>query len=173
MKSWFITNNRWLIIICLLLAVLFSSRNFVHAGTPGTLPEITISDLVVSPSEAQAGQAVNISMTIKESANVSGIYEGTLTINGVVEEKKKKTIGPLAVTDLVFTVTKSQPGIYEVDLDGLKGSFVITPPAVDTGKPADNPAGKFPTLPVVAAVAGVLVVGGVLVYFFRNKRTTS
>ena len=173
MKSWFITSNRWLIIICLLSALIFSSRNFVHAGTPGTLPEITISDLVVSPSEAQAGQAVTVSMTIKESANVSGIYEGTLTINGVVEEKKKKTIGPLAVTDLTFTVTKSQPGIYEVDLDGLKGSFSVTAAAVDTGKPADTAASKFPTLPVVAGVLGVVVIGAVFIYFLRNKRTSS
>ncbi len=139
-------NIKFLIVICLSILTLFSGK-VVSAGTPGSMAEISISDLVINPVEASTGQAITISMTVKESANVSGIYEGTLKINGVVAEKKKKTIGPLAVTDLAFTITKNEPGTYEVDLDGLKGTFTVKAAAVDTGKPgkpADTPSSNFP-----------------------------
>lgn len=155
---------RWLLISCLVLVGIFAAAQAVEAGTPGNEPEFTIGGLVISPAEANTGQTITISATVTESANISGIYEGTLKINDAIEETKPVTVGPNSSATITFTITKNEAGTYLVDLDGLEGSFTVTGEHID-----DSSGSSFPTIPVVIGiVAGVVIVG--LLIFYLNKR---
>ncbi len=168
MKGMPFQTVRWLFVFCLVLSGVFAATTAVEAGTPGNEAVFSISGLAISPTEANTGQTITISATIRESANISGIYEGTLKINDVVEETKELTVGPSATAQLSFAISRNEPGTYSVDLDGLKGSFTVT------GEPVTGSSGSFPTVPVViGAVAALAIVGLPIIYWSRKRRTSS
>jgi hypothetical protein len=163
MKNIQFLTVRWLLVSCLVLVGIFAAAQAVEAGTPGNEPEFTISGLVISPAEANTGQTITISATINETANISGIYEGTLKINDVVEETKSVTVGPNASKQITFTILKNVAGTYSVDLDGLEGSFTVI------GEPIAESDSSFPTVPVVIGIVAAVVIVGLLI-FYLNKR---
>jgi hypothetical protein len=158
---------RWLLIIGLVLVGITAIPQAIEAGTPGNEAIFEISNLVISPAEADTGQSITISATIRETNNISGIYEGTLRIDGAVEETKALTVGPEVTTKITFTVSKNEAGVYSVNLDGLTGSFTVT--GETTTEPADS---SFPTASVVGGIVAAVVVVG-LILFFLNKRKTA
>jgi hypothetical protein len=159
---------RWLLIFCLVLSGVFAAAWAVSAGTPGNEPVFSIFGLVISPTEASTGQTITISATVTESANISGIYEGTLKINDVVEETKRLSVGASGSVQLSFTLSRNEAGTYSVDLDGLKGSFTVT------GEPiSDSSGSSFPTVPVVIGVVAALVIVGLPIIYWNRKRRTS
>ena len=157
---------RWLLITGLVLAGITAIPQAIEAGTPGNEAIFEISNLVISPAEAETGQTITISATIRETNNISGIYEGTLRINDVVEATKTLTVGPLATEEITFTVSKNEAGVYSVKLDTLTGSFIVTGETTD---PSDS---SFPTASVVGGIVAAVVVVG-LILFFLNKRKTA
>ena len=166
MKSISFLTVRWLIISCLVLFGIFAAAQAVEAGTPGNEPEFTISGLVISPAEANTGQTITISATITESANISGIYEGTLRINDAVEETKPISVGPKASEQITFTISKNEAGVYSVDLNGLEGSFTVTGESID-----DSSGSSFPTIPVVVGIVAAVVIVGLLIFYFNKRKT--
>lgn len=159
---------RWLVTFCLVFVGIFAAAQAVEAGTPGNEPVFTISGLVISPAEASTGQTITISATITESNNISGIYEGTLKINGVVEESKSVTVGPNGSEQLTFTVTKNVAGTYSVDLDGLTGSFTVIGEPINGS--SDSSDSSFPTVPVVVGIVAAVVIVGLLIFYLNKRR---
>jgi len=156
---------RWLLVSCLVLVGIFVAAQAVEAGTPGNEPVFEISGLVISPAEANTGQTITISATIYETANISGIYEGTLKINDMVEETKPVSVGPLANAKITFTVSKNVAGTYSVDLDGLTGSFTVI------GEPVNDSSGSsFPTVPVIVGIVAAVVIVGLLIFYLNKRR---
>jgi len=164
-KKYSFITVRWLLISCLVLVSIFTAAQAVEAGTPGYDPVFTISGLVISPAEANTGQTINISATITETANISGIYEGTLRINDVIEETKPVLIAPKGSETITFDIIINEAGTYSVDVDGLKGSFtIIEGPPID-----DSSSSSFPTVPVVIGIVAAAVVVGLLVFYLNKK----
>ena len=167
-KYSFITVRLLLIsclVSCLVLVGIFTAAQAVEAGTPGYDPVFTISGLVISPAETNTGQTITISATITETANISGIYEGTLRINDVIEETKPVLIAPKGSEIITFDVIINEAGTYSVDVDGLKGSFtIIEGPPID-----DSSSSPFPTVPVVIGIVAAAVVVGLLVFYLNKK----
>jgi len=62
---------------------------------------------------------------------MTGQYSLVLRINSVVEKVNDLTINPGSNQTSTFTVVRDMPGEYYVELDGLRGMFVVT-----TRKPA-------------------------------------
>ena len=161
-------SMRWLLISCLVLTSIFTITQAVEAGTPGNEPEFTISGLVISPAEAKTGQTITINATVKELAKISGIYEGTLRINGVDEETKQLTIGPLGSEQLTFTVSKDTAGTYSVYLDGLSGSFTLT--GETTNGSSGSSDSSFPTVAVIVAIIAAIVIIAMVVWLMVAHR---
>lgn len=73
---------------------------------------------------------------------MEGTYNLTLKINGVNEETRDITVAAGTSKSVSFTLSRQQSGIYEVDVNGLEGSFnVITlaPAPVPAPTPAPKP----------------------------------
>jgi len=140
------------------------------------MPEFSISGLWISPEQAGIGQTVSISAIVRESVNVSGFYEATLKINGVIEGTKKISVPPAGSEQIVFNISKKEAGTYSVDLDGLKGEFIVTAGkttagAPTSGAPASGSSGSsFPVVPVVIGAVAVLLLAGLLVFYLNKKR---
>jgi hypothetical protein len=154
----------WLLISCLIMFGMLTMPQGIEAGTPGEESVFTISGITISPTEANTGQDITISATIEETSNNSGIYLGTLRINGTVEEIQSLFIAPLGSEQITFTISKGEAGEYSVDLDGLEGSFSVIGDPV-----SDSSDLSFPTVGVVIGIIVAVVIVGLLV-FYLNKR---
>jgi uncharacterized repeat protein (TIGR02059 family) len=87
--------------------------------------QISLKYLNVNPQQASANQQVTIITNVVNIGNEPGNYSIDLKINGQVEQTKTVSVGPQATQPVKFTVVKAQPGTYDIDIGGLKGSFTV------------------------------------------------
>ncbi len=83
------------------------------------------SDLTISPTEVDAGEAITISVTVANTGELSGSYTVTLTINNVVTDTKEVTLAGGASVEVTFTTSRDAAGTYTVNVNGLPGTFVV------------------------------------------------
>ncbi|MBM2824374.1 MAG: Ig domain protein group 2 domain protein, partial [Dehalococcoidales bacterium] len=96
----------------------------------------TVSGLSISPTELAAKDTVTISVTAKNSGDLTGSYSVTLKINGAVVETKEISLAGGVSATVSFTTTRDADGTYSVDVNGLTGTFVVKAGAAPTPKPA-------------------------------------
>ena len=63
-----------------------------------------------------------------EITNIGGSAESCnviLKINGTEEAKLEVTLNPVAGEEIAFTVAITEAAAYYVDVNGLKGSFIV------------------------------------------------
>jgi hypothetical protein len=98
----------------------------------------TISGLTISPAEVAPGAQVTISADIKNTGDISGIYQVAFKVNNSVESTKDITLAGQATQKVTFTTTKSLPGTYTVNVNNLTGTFTVKAPA-PTPTPTPTP----------------------------------
>lgn len=150
---------------------------FTTLGKPPAAA-FTTSNLIISPSEVDVGEAVTISILITNAGDAADSYAVTLKINGVVEATKEVTLSAGTSQEVIFTTSRDVAGTYTVDVDGLSGSFTVKekpalppPPPVPTPPP---PAPTPPPSPVVnwPVIGGIIggVAAGIAVFLIVRKR---
>lgn len=107
-----------------------------------------ISDLSVTPSEIGPAEEVTVSAVVNNTSSSEGEYTVVLKINGIEEARKEVTLGAGASQKVSFSIVKNIAETYEVDINGLVGSFVVKEAAV-TPLPAPS-AAPLPTQPAVS-----------------------
>jgi hypothetical protein len=109
-------------------------------------PSFTISELTISPNEVDAGGSVVITVMVTNTGDLLGSYELTLRINNEVEETKEITLNGGVSEEVVFTTTKHTSGSYEVNINGLTDSFIVTAETTPlaTNNPPINPGETIP-----------------------------
>jgi hypothetical protein len=125
----------------------------VSPSMPGNITpaQISLQYLNVNPQQASANQPVTISTNVVNNGDVASNYNVVLKINGQAEESRMVSLGPQTSQPMKFTVTRSQPGTYTVDVGLQKGSFIII------GK--DSTGGKSANVGLIAIlVLGVLMI---------------
>jgi YVTN family beta-propeller protein len=124
--------------------------------------QISVRYLSVNPQQASAGQSVTVTTNVVNTGDAAGNQSIALTINGRVEQTKMVSVGPHATQPVKFTVTKTQPGTYAVDILDQKGSFTILG--------ASNTSNNVNSGLIAILVLGFLVlVTIVLVLAFRRQ----
>jgi alpha-glucoside transport system substrate-binding protein len=94
---------------------------------PTALPaNLSVSNLSVTPTEVEAGQAVTITVTASNTGEEEGTFSIPLEIDGDTEETKSVTIAADDSTQVSFTVIRPEGGTYSVDIFNLSGSFTVT-----------------------------------------------
>jgi hypothetical protein len=139
--------------------------SFTVSIAPPTPPAaFTVSSLTISPSQVSVGEEVSISVTVKNTGDLEGTYMVTLKINGVVEDVKSVTVSDGSERLVTFTITKDVKGTYNVQVDGLTGSFTVSeaPPT-----PQPPPSTRIPL--GIGIIVVIIVIGiGVAVYIKRR-----
>jgi outer membrane protein assembly factor BamB len=87
--------------------------------------QMSVQYLSVAPQQASANQPVSISTNVVNTGDDAGNLNIALKINGQVEQTKTVSVGPQGTQPVKFTVTKTEPGTYAVDVGGQKGSFIV------------------------------------------------
>jgi hypothetical protein len=96
-----------------------------------TLPQlkpaqVSLLYLNVYPQKASANQPVTITTNVVNTGDQAGSLNVALEINGQMEQSRMVSVGPQATQPVKFTVSRSQPGTYSIDIGGQKGSFTIS-----------------------------------------------
>lgn len=156
------------------------------AAAPPTTPvyiplpaKFTISEIKISPAPGTISSGENSSMVVttkvSNTGEKAGDYELILKINNVTEETKTVTVGAGAVKEVSFTVNRSLPGEYEVEINGQKGTFSFkeAPAATTTlgvwvGPPPEKKGTNWGLIGLAAAGIAAVGVGLVL---WRNRRS--
>ncbi len=138
-----------------------------HPASP-TLPtqlkpaQISLQYLSVNPKQTTANQPVTITTNVVNTGDQSGNLNVTLKINGQVEETRMVSVGPQASQPIKFTVAKSQPGTYSIDIGGQTGSFTIPDSQSNKGAPVN-------TGMIIFLVMAVLVIAAVMVLLLSRR----
>jgi hypothetical protein len=101
-----------------------------------------LSDLVVSPSEADFGQPVTISVNVTNLGEEAGSYSVNLLIDDASFENKTVQLPGAESVIVEFTVDSAAEGSHSVTIEDLTGSFTViaAPPP-----PSDGGGGGEPT----------------------------
>ena len=130
---------------------------------PLSPPQMSLQFLNISPQQASANQPVTITTNVVNTGDEPGNYNVALKINGLVEQSRMVSVGPLTSQPVKFTVTKAEPGTYTVDIVDQKGSFIILGDS-DTGGTTGPKTGAL----IVLALIGILVIASVVVLLVRR-----
>ncbi|MEE8599092.1 MAG: hypothetical protein V3S69_06235, partial [Dehalococcoidales bacterium] len=102
-----------------------------------------VSNLRILPGRVSPNRNITI---IVEAANIGpdmNSYSLVLKIKGMVEAVKEITLDPGQSQKVAFAILRNKPGIYDVDLEGLKGSFTVeeadSPPDSSLSKRGNKP----------------------------------
>jgi hypothetical protein len=124
--------------------------------------QMSLKYLNVYPQQASTNQPVIITTNVVNTGDEAGNYNVVLKINGQVEQTRMVSVGPRVAHPVKFTVTKSQPGTYTVDIAEQRGSFTVLGTASTSGEP-----GTSGWIAIVLIAVLVLAAVVVLLLVFR------
>ncbi len=122
---------------------------FAISGSP-TVPPPTfqITNLEISPAEANSGEGITISADVTNTSDSSATYAATLWINNTVEAGKDVSIEAGRTKSVSFTTNRAAEGSYDVRIDRQLGDFNVTKPAPEpTPEPTPTAPEPTPTTP--------------------------
>jgi PKD repeat protein len=119
---------------------------------------------LISPEQVMPNQQVKISINIGNDGGTVGTRSVALYINGVLEDSQTVTVSPGSSQLVVFTVTKAEPGTYQVLLEGNEGQFTVLGRAA-----AGHWAGPLGTGGIIAIVVFVIALVLGLVFILRRE----
>jgi len=135
------------------------------APPPPPLPaEFEVSDLTITPGQAQPAQPIVISLTIANDGETAGSYELHVRIDGIVRIIKEVTVAGKSSQTLSFEVSNLAVGTHEVKVAGLTGQFRIVSTAALPARPAINWL-------IIDLSAVAVVVAGLLVLYLVMRRS--
>lgn len=119
--------------------------------------------LLISPEQVVPNQQVEISINIGNNGGSVGIRSVALYINGILEDSQTVTVSPGSSQLVVFTVTRAEPGTYQVLLEGNEGQFTVL------GRADGHWAGPLGTGGIIAIVVFVIALVLGLVFILRRE----
>jgi len=92
---------------------------------PGGPAGFSASAVSISPQQVEPGEEVTISINVANTGGETGSYNAILYINGVVEDSQSVSVAGGTSRNVIFTVSKSKAGVYDVSLAGQTGQFQV------------------------------------------------
>ena len=129
---------------------------------PVTPAAISCSGLSISPQQVKPGEEVTISVNVANTGGERGSYNAILYINGAVEDSQSVSVAPGTSTNVIFTVSKSDAGAYDVLIAGQSEQFEV----VSTGWFG----GGLGTGGIIAIVVIVIAIIVALFFVLRGTR---
>jgi uncharacterized membrane protein len=131
-----------------------------------TLPaEFQISNLQVTPTNAEVGKQVTVSVRVANIGGQSGSYTIPFTINQTTMDTRTVTLEKGTSTNIEFKITEQTSGTYIVEVAGQVSQFTVSEDS-SNGVPSNTfPLEYF----AVAALAAIIIV---VVLLFRRRANT-
>ncbi len=138
---WDETNDDWVILKdsmvdpstdTISVAISHFSAFTILAPTPVLSPaNFILSSLTIAPEEAESGEEIAISVLVINTGDLEGTYTVVLKIDDAVEATGDIPLADGSRQTVSFTTTKSIAGTYNVNVNGLSGTFEVkgAPPA--------------------------------------------
>lgn len=139
---------------------------------PVSGPAFVIDDLSISPTSAAAGEMVSIQCQATNQGSTAGYYEITLKLNGNIQEVRKISLAGGASRVISFGIIRNSPGVYNVEVNGLRASYQVTgsqsPTTHSTTLPPPSPSEEtvFYWVWILYAFNGILLI--VLILLARH-----
>ncbi len=131
---------------------------------PPPLPAyFEVSNLIISPKQAQLGEPVTINITITNTGATEGSTELYLIIDGMVRFIREVTLAGNSSQILTFELSNLSAGRHEVRIAGLNGNFKISSAAV---VPLES---KINWYVLDLGIGGSVLLGLVTLYLFRRR----
>jgi hypothetical protein len=128
-------------------------------GAKVTKPaEFMVTDLNISPTEAEVKQRITVSVKVINKGEEKGSYTIDLRVNGVTLDTKTVIVAGGESTIVTFELAKEVAGIYDIEVAGLKGKFLV--------KEIPPPPWRLYATITVAVIVAV----GVLTIIYRKAR---
>jgi len=86
---------------------------------------VEVSSLRIEPSVVEPSKPVTMSVDVKNSGDLETTYWVKLKINGSVESIENVVLAGGETRSVVFTVIKGAEGNYEIEVDGIEGTFKV------------------------------------------------
>jgi len=166
----------------------------IVAEKPDLSAKFSISNLYLFPASARLGEPVYITARVANTGASSGEYQLSLRVNDNVVRTQNIALEAGKTTDVKFTLENQPAGRYRVDLNGLRGDFVVkvpetptptpTAPATTTAPPATTtssptattesptfaPIIRFNNTLIMGIIGGSVVIIILAVAFFLAKK---
>jgi hypothetical protein len=126
----------------------------------------TVGGLKINPERANINEPVAIAVTVSNSGDVSGSHDVLVNVSPSVGSEvlnQEVQVPGGASREVEFTVTKDSPGLFNVTVDGLSGSFTVEPkasPGPTTAAPGPMPRiGAFASVPTYGKALSMASIG--------------
>ena len=84
-----------------------------------------VLDIYVRPEQVAANRPVTIYGNMANRGDLPDAYTATLKVNGKIDQVKEGNLAPHTAVPLEFVVYRSEPGIYNVDINGKTAYFRV------------------------------------------------
>lgn len=88
-----------------------------------------VSNLTIDPQEVESGQSATVSVEIANTGGAEAPYPVMLKINGIQVDEKNVTVGPGTAQQVAFSVTRTESGSCNIDVNGLTATLRVLKPA--------------------------------------------
>jgi hypothetical protein len=87
-----------------------------------------VTSLNITPMEVTAGEAVNITVEVKNTGDSEGAYTAVLSVNRATVETKEVSLAPGSSETVTFSLVQDTPGTYQVGIGELTGLLEVRLP---------------------------------------------
>jgi hypothetical protein len=118
-----------------------------HTGAIGVVTKpakFVLSNLIIDPSNATEGDAVQIEVNVTNVGDLEGNDTVNFEVNGAVKNSQNVTIEGAATQVVTYTDIEVNDGNYSVQVGDLSGSFVINPAPPGSSKIVLSDLNAFP-----------------------------
>jgi uncharacterized membrane protein len=128
-------------------------------------PNFQISNLEITPTEAEIGEEITISVRIINVSEQTGSYTLQLLLDQTIEETKTVTLEKGSTTTIKFKIIRQKPGTYIIEIGDLVGQVIVSE-ASSNGLNAD----QIPIEYIIAVLAVMAVIFFSAAFFLIRRR---
>ncbi|MGA7728332.1 MAG: CARDB domain-containing protein, partial [Dehalococcoidales bacterium] len=115
--------------------------------------EFVVSSLTINPSTVNPGEPVNVTVNVANTGEGAGTDSVILNVNGVEWGEQEVALDAGASQNVGFVVTENAATTYDLDINGLVGSFGMTPVTTLIATTAQTTAPVAAVLPLVSTAS--------------------
>lgn len=127
-----------------------------------------VSYLFVDPVQVLPNQEVTVSANVCNNGEERGSKTVSLMLNGEAVDSQTVSVSGGACQTVVFKISRTVPGTYQVAIEGMAGQFSVLGPRTVTQEVPANTNGGLGTAGIIAIIVVALVLILALILVFRR-----